>query len=113
MTRTVYLGSLVICIFLSLSALAKDKFNKLPSQQIARISMESTAMEVENEIRQAEFRRLEAERFKLELEAKEIERRLNAHWWEGHNLTEYLLAIVITAALLFGLTAEKENPAIA
>lgn len=67
-------------------------------------------MVVEDEIRQAEARRLEAERIKLELETKEIERRLNARWWEGHKLTQYLLAIVITAALLFGWTRVYLEP---
>jgi hypothetical protein len=102
--------AIVICIFLSFSVLAEGKSNKLPSLQIAQISMESVTMEVENEIRRAELRRLEAERLKLELEAKEIERRLNARWWEGHNLTQYLLAIVITAALLFGWTRVYLEP---
>ena len=59
-------------------------------------------MDAETERLQAETRRLEAEKVKLELEAKEIERRLGARWWQGQKLAQYLLAIVITAALLFG-----------
>lgn len=61
-------------------------------------------MDAENERLQAETRRLEAEHLKLELEAKEIERRLGVRWWQGQKLAQYLLAIVITAALLFGWT---------
>jgi hypothetical protein len=62
------------------------------------------------EVYQAEARKIEAERFKLELEAKEIGRRLNAPWWQGQNLTQYLLAVVITAALLFGWTRVYLEP---
>jgi hypothetical protein len=62
------------------------------------------------EVHQAEARKIEAERFKLELEAKEIERRLNAPWWQGQNLAQYLLAVVITAALLFGWTRVYLEP---
>jgi hypothetical protein len=47
-------------------------------------------------------RRLEAERRKLELEAIEIERRLNAHWWQSERLPQFAVAAVITASLLFG-----------
>ena len=93
---------LVIGIFLSFSLVAESGSNNFAPQQIADKSTEVMAMESENDIRQAEFRRLEAERLKLELEAKEIERRLNAQWWEVHNLTQYFLAIVITSALPFG-----------
>ena len=67
-------------------------------------------MDDETDRGQAELRRLEAERHKLELEAKEIERRLNAKWWQGGNLTQYLLALVITAALLFGWTRVYLEP---
>lgn len=59
-------------------------------------------MDVENDIRLAEARKLEAERLKLELEGKEIERRLRARWWEGPRFHQYIVAIVIAAALLFG-----------
>jgi hypothetical protein len=62
------------------------------------------------EVYQAEARKIEAERFKLELEAKEIERRLNAPWWQGQNLAQYLLAVVITAALLFAWTRVYLEP---
>lgn len=67
-------------------------------------------MELEDEIRQVEARRLEAERLKLELEAKEIERRLSARWWEGQRFAQYLLAIVITSAVLFGWTRVYLEP---
>lgn len=66
--------------------------------------------EDENKLQIAETRRLEAERLKLELEAREIERRLNARWWEGQKFTQYLLAIIITAALLFGWTRVYLEP---
>src|SRR5215469_4522182 len=61
-----------------------------------------THTEPEIEIRLAEARKLEAERLKLELEAKEIEHRINARWWEGSRFPQYVVATAITAALLFG-----------
>jgi len=70
----------------------------------------SPALTQSVEVHQAEARKFEAERFKLELEAKEIERRLNSRWWEGQNLSQYLLAIIITAALLFGWTRVYLEP---
>ena len=59
-------------------------------------------MEPENEIRLAEASKLNAERLKLELEAQEIERRLKSKWWQGGSLPQYVVAIVITTAVLFG-----------
>ena len=67
-------------------------------------------MDTENERLQAETRRFEAERLKLELEAKEIERRLGVRWWQGQKLAQYLLAIVVAAALLFGWTRVYLEP---
>jgi hypothetical protein len=59
-------------------------------------------MDAESDVRSAEVRKLEAERLKLEFESKEIERRLRERWWQGARFPQYLVAIVITAALLFG-----------
>jgi hypothetical protein len=53
------------------------------------------------EIRRAQLRKLDAERAKLELETREIDRRLNAKWWEDQRVTQYALSLVIAAALLF------------
>lgn len=64
----------------------------------------------DDELRVGEARRLEAERHKLELEAREIERRLEARWWQGQKLPQYLLAIVVSAALLFGWTRVYLEP---
>ncbi len=69
-----------------------------PSVQI----VQSTDTTAQDEVKQAELRKLDAERVKLELEAKEIERRLNARWWEGSTFSQYLMAVVITSAILFG-----------
>lgn len=56
----------------------------------------------QDEVKRAEVRKLDAERIKLELESKEIQRRLNAKWWEGSTFSQYLVAVLITAAILFG-----------
>ena len=61
-------------------------------------------METENDIREAQASKLRAETLKLELEAREIERRLSAPRWRGQNLEQYIVAIVITSAVLFGWT---------
>lgn len=52
----------------------------------------------------AQEHKLKAETLKLELEAQEIDRRLNAPWWRGQKLAQYTLAIIITSAVLFGWT---------
>ena len=59
-------------------------------------------MELESESQQATTHKIEAERRKLELEAREIERRLNARWWQGSGIPQYAIALAITVALLFG-----------
>jgi hypothetical protein len=64
----------------------------------------------EDDVRRAEARRLEAERHKLELESQEIEHRLHTPWWQGQRFAQYLVAIVITAALLFGWTRVYLEP---
>ena len=56
----------------------------------------------DEELRQAQLQRLAADRKKVELEAREIDRRINAKWWESQQLTQYGLALVIATALLFG-----------
>jgi hypothetical protein len=69
-----------------------------------------STMEFDDRTRDAETRRLEAERVKLELEAREIERRLNQRWWQGSKFSQYLIALAITAALLFGWAREYLEP---
>jgi len=67
-------------------------------------------METDDDVRRAEVHRLEAERRKLDLEAREIERRLSTPWWQGQRLSQYLVAIIVTAALLFGWTRVYLEP---
>ena len=49
----------------------------MPPLEISNNSTGTLVTVVEEQLHQAEVRRLEAERLKIELEAKEIERRLN------------------------------------
>src|SRR5262245_9109434 len=60
-----------------------------------------TAAASSEEMQRAQLQRLEAERRKIELESREIEHRLNARWWEGQHFSQYALALLISAALLF------------
>lgn len=85
-----------------------------PSQVVSQSSEEtvedSTNQALETKIQLAELHRLESEQYKISLEAKEIERRLNQRWWEGHKLTEYIIAILFASVLLFGWTRVYLEP---
>jgi hypothetical protein len=62
---------------------------------------QSPLTEAQDEVKQAEIRKLNAERTKLELEAKELERRLSERWWESWTLFQTAVATIITAGVLF------------
>lgn len=68
----------------------------------ASLTEQSADINLQNRVKHAELLRIDAERTKFELEAKEIERRLSTKWWQQSTLAQYLVAILITAALLFG-----------
>ncbi len=67
-------------------------------------------MEKINHKKVSEISKEQAEIQKLQLEAEEIRLRISASWWKGQNLTRYVVAIVITSALLFGWTRAYLEP---
>jgi hypothetical protein len=101
---------LIIFILFPPSAFCQEFSPRVSSKINLGKSIEDIARRSEEKIINAEVRKLDAERIKLELEAKQIERSLNAKWWEGQKLTEYFVAIGITAGLLFAWTLVYLQP---
>ncbi len=44
---------------------------------------------------QAELEKIEAEKYKLDLESREIQNRLDSSWW-SQRIAQYVIAIAIT-----------------
>lgn len=61
-------------------------------------------------IQQAELKKIEAQTYRIHKETEEIERRLKVKWWMSHNLAQYLVAILVSSAVLFGWTRAYLEP---
>lgn len=63
--------------------------------------MADNQVDVQAQIQDAQLQKLDAERQHLELESLEIKRRLEVKWWSSSKFLQYLLAVSISASLLF------------
>lgn len=63
--------------------------------------MDESETDLQVQLQDLQIKKLDAERRRLDLESQEIERRLNSKWWSSTKFPQYLLAVSISASLLF------------